>query len=44
MICMKIVKILTFYNEIYLRLLIENFYKSNEMCAEVNPGILSHPT
>ena len=25
---------------LYLRLLIQNFYKSNELRAEVNPGIL----
>ena len=28
----------------HLRLLTDNFYKSNELRAEVNPGILSHPT
>ena len=31
------------YTEIHLRLLIENIYKSNELRAELNPGILSHP-
>ena len=31
------------YTKMLLRLIIGNFYKSNELCAEANPGILSHP-
>ena len=37
-------KISVILSEIILRLLIENFYKCNELCAEVNPEILSLPT
>ena len=38
------IKISTFYTQIDSRLLIENFYKFNELRADVNLGILSHPT
>ena len=40
-ICIKIAKTLKFYTYIHSRSLIENFYWSNELRAEVNTGILS---
>ena len=38
--CTKIIKFSIFYPETHLRSLIENFYQSNQLLGEVNPGIL----